>query len=145
MADIREISPSDTAQIAEAILELRPRWKTEAALVDFIDGTLRPTGYRLVGAFEPGSDTAAAALGFRRLASTAWGWYLYVDDLSTLPRARGRGLADALLQWVAEEARRSDCEAIHLDSGVGADRAPAHRLYMRHRLRISAHHFQGDI
>ena len=46
---------------------------------------------------------------------------------------------------VAAEARRSGCEGLHLDSGVGADRAPAHRLYVRHELRISAHHFERDL
>ena len=75
----------------------------------------------------------------------AWGHYLYVDDLSTVPAARGRGHADLLMAWVVDQARRLGCEAVHLDSGVGADRAAAHRLYMRHHLRISSHHFQLEL
>ncbi len=49
------------------------------------------------------------------------------------------------MDWLAEEAARLDCEGLQLDSGVAADRAPAHRLYMRHQLRISAHHFECAI
>jgi hypothetical protein len=44
------------------------------------------------------------------------------------------------MRWVADEARRLGCEAVHLDSGVGADRAAAHRLYMRHGMGITSHH-----
>lgn len=141
MAEIREIPEGTTDQAAAALLLLRPRWQNAAALVEFIDGTLRPAGYRLVGLFEPGGDSAVSVAGFRETFSTAWGHYLYVDDVSTIVEARGRGYADALLTWVVAEARNRHCEAVHLDSGVGGDRAAAHRLYMRHHLEITAHHF----
>jgi hypothetical protein len=49
------------------------------------------------------------------------------------------------MDWLDQEAARLGCEGLHLDSGVAADRAPAHRLYMRHKLRISAHHFERGI
>lgn len=71
----------------------------------------------------------------------AWGHYLYVDDLSTHPDSRRRGHANALLEWLLEEARRLDCDQLHLDSGVELDRADAHRLYLNAGLVISAHHF----
>ncbi|WP_407685464.1 GNAT family N-acetyltransferase [Mycobacterium sp. HUMS_1102779] len=114
-------------------------------MVDFIDTVLRPAGYRLAGAFERPSDAAVSVVGFREAWSAAWGHSLYVDDVSTVASARGRGYADALLRWVIAEARNRECEAIHLDSGVGDDRAAAHRLYMRNHLRISAHHFSREL
>jgi hypothetical protein len=55
------------------------------------------------------------------------------------------GYGEKLMDWLAEEARRLGCEGLHLDSGVAADRASAHRLYMRNGLRISAHHFEREI
>jgi ribosomal protein S18 acetylase RimI-like enzyme len=142
--EIRELPAGQTPLAAEALLALRPRWDSAEALVKFVDVQLRPAGYRLAGAFD-GDAAAVAVIGFRQSWSTSWGHHLYVDDLSTLPWARGRGCADALLRWVSEEARRLGCEALHLDSGVGPDRAAAHRLYMRHRLAITAHHFARDI
>lgn len=42
---------------------------------------------------------------------------------------------------LVEEATRLGCGQLHLDSGVGIDRADAHRLYMNAGLVISAHHF----
>jgi GNAT superfamily N-acetyltransferase len=141
VAQIREIMEGETAQAAEAMLLLRPRWKTADAVIDFIDTKLRPTGYRLVGAFEHSSGAAVSIVGFRELSSTALGYYMYIDDVSTLETARGNGFADELLRWVIADAKRRQCEGVHLDSGVGSDRAAAHRLYMRNRLRISAHHF----
>jgi GNAT superfamily N-acetyltransferase len=145
MVVVREIMPGQGTQAAEALLLLRPRWKTTDAVVDFVDTQLRPVGYRLVGAFENGAATAVAVVGFREAWSTAWGHYLYVDDASTVKSARGRGHADALMKWVIAEARRRNCEAVHLDSGVGSDGASAHRLYVRHHLQISAHHFSLEV
>ncbi|MGC2655881.1 MAG: GNAT family N-acetyltransferase [Mycobacterium sp.] len=127
------------------MLLLRPRWKTAGAVINFVDTHLRPTGYRLAGAFEHSLDAAVSVIGFRELWSTAWGHYMYVDDVSTLETARGHGYADKLLQWVIADAKRRQCEGVHLDSGVGSDRAAAHRLYMRNRLRISAHHFSLEV
>lgn len=141
MVQVREIVEGQTAQGAEAMFALRPRWKTAEAVVEFIDTRLRPIGYRLAGAFEEPPEAAVSVIGFRELWSTAWGHYIYVDDVSTVEVARGGGYADRLMRWVIAEARRRNCEGVHLDSGVGVDRAPAHRLYMRNHMRISAHHF----
>ena len=145
MAQIREIIEGQTPQAVEAMLLLRPRWKTADAVIDFIDNQLRPTGYRLVGAFDNSSGAALSIIGFRELWSTAHGLYMYIDDVSTLETARGNGFADELIRWVIAEAKRHRCDGIHLDSGVGSDRAAAHRLYMRNQMRISAHHFSLEV
>ena len=101
------------------------------AAIDFIDTQLRPTGYRLVGAFEHSSDVRLSVVGFRELWSTALGHYMYIDDVSTLETARGNGFADKLMQSVIADAKRRHCEEVHLDSGVGSDRAAAHHLENR--------------
>jgi GNAT superfamily N-acetyltransferase len=139
---VREIAQGDTALAADALLALRPRWQTPEALAHVVDTRLRPAGYRLIGVFGDGRHSAVAVAGFREVTALAWGHYLYLDDLSTLPTERGAGHADRLLTWLEHEARRLGCEALHLDSGVGPDRAAAHRAYMRHHMRISAHHFE---
>jgi GNAT superfamily N-acetyltransferase len=141
VVDVREICEGQTVQAAAAMLTLRPRWKTSAALVEFIDTRLRPTGYRLFGVFEDDLSAAVSVIGFREMWSTAWGHCLYVDDVSTVRNARGRGYADVLMQWAIAEAERLNCEAVHLDSGVGEERSAVHRLYMRNHLQITAHHF----
>jgi len=140
--DLCEIPEGSTELAAEAMLALRPRWGTSSELVDVIDMRLRPAGYRLVGVFRDGEVSAIAVAGFREVIALAWGCYLYVDDISTLAAERGAGHADRLMTWLEKEAQRLGCEGLHLDSGVAEDRAPAHRLYMRHKLRISALHFE---
>jgi GNAT superfamily N-acetyltransferase len=145
MLALHEIPAGSTELAAEAILVLRPRWGTRAELVKFIDTHLRPVGYRLLGVFRDDAVCAVAVAGFREVMGLAWGRYLYVDDLSTLPAERGAGHADRLMIWLGDEARRLGCEGLHLDSGLAAERAPAHRLYMRHKMRISAHHFERNL
>jgi hypothetical protein len=144
VAQIRQIIKGDTAQAVEAMLLLRPRWRTADAVIDFIDTKLRPTGYRLVGAFEHSAGAAVSIIGFRELWSTAHGHYMYIDDVSTLETARGNGFAE-LMRWVIADAKRRQCDGVHLDSGVGSDRAAAHRLYVRNHMRISAHHFSLEV
>ena len=106
-----------------------------------VDEVQRPEGYRLVGASRapatalPPSPASASGTTWRGAASST------CDDLSTLPDARRRGHGRRLLDWLAEEGRRLGCDQLHLDSGVGLDRADAHRLYLNAGLVITSHHF----
>jgi GNAT superfamily N-acetyltransferase len=138
---VRELQPPETGLAFEAMRALRTDLTDEEAFVRIVDEDQRPEGYRLAGAFEEGEERAVAVAGFRTCHNIAWGHYLYVDDLSTVPEARRRGHARALLDWLLEEAARLGCDQLHLDSGVGLDRADAHRLYLSAGMVISAHHF----
>ena len=141
MPRVRELPEGDTELAARALLELRPHVGSAEALVTAIDRVHRPIGYRLVASFEDGERDAAAVAGFRISQMLAWGRYLYVDDLVTAGDRRGRGHADRVFGWLYEEAVRQGCRQLHLDSGVGPERADAHRFYFRHGLRISSYHF----
>jgi GNAT superfamily N-acetyltransferase len=137
---IREVVPPDTGSVFRAMQALRTDLADEESFVRAVDQAQRPEGYRLVGAFEEG-EPAVAVAGFRTGHNLAWGHYIYVDDLSTLPEARRRGHGRSLLDWLLEEGRRLGCDQLHLDSGVGLDRADAHRLYLNAGMVIASHHF----
>jgi len=138
---VRELGPEETQLAYPALLELRPRQESEADFVRRVNQLQRPEGYRLVASFAEGEPAAVAAAGFRTGHFLAWGHVLYVDDLSTRAAHRRRGHSSALLAWLLDEARRLGCDELHLDSGTGADRADAHRLYFNSGLRITAFHF----
>lgn len=139
-AQTREILLGETHLAHHAMRALRTTYESEQEFVEHVDRVLRPAGYRLLGAFSPDRELAGAVAGFRVSDNLAWGHYLYVDDLSTAPEARRRGLARLLLEWLIEEGRRLVCGQLHLDSGVGSERFDAHRLYHSHGLSIYAHH-----
>ena len=139
--EIRELLEGETGLAYEAMRALRPAYASEADFVARVDGTQRAEGYRLVAAFVADREPAVSAAGFRIGHNLSWGRYLYVDDLSTLPEARGQGHAGALLDWLEAEARRLGCDQLHLDSGTGPERFAAHRVYHAHGLAITAHHF----
>jgi len=141
---IRELAEGETHHAALALLELRPHRGPAAALVAQADAQ-RAAGYRIVASFEEGEDDAAGVAGFRLAENLAWGRHLYVDDLVTRADRRGRGHGGALMRWVAREACRAGCDELHLDSGVGADRQDAHRLYFNSGLRIASYHFQRPV
>ena len=94
-------------------------------------------GYRLAYRSRDGRPVAVA--GFRIGANLAWGRFLYVDDLATLPSERSAGHGAALLAWLADHARAAGCAELHLDSGI--QREAAHRFYRREGLEVSSYHF----
>jgi GNAT superfamily N-acetyltransferase len=95
------------------------------------------TGYRLACVTVSGSPVAVA--GFRVGENLAWGRFLYVDDLVTLPGERSHGYGKALLDWLENYATTEGCGQLHLDSGI--QRKEAHRFYEREGLKISSYHF----
>ena len=141
---VREIPPGDEGSVAGALLELRPRHGTPEA-VAAAAAAQRPDGYRLLGAFDGDGPAAIAAAGFRVQTMLVEGRVLYVDDLSTLPAARGRGAATALLRELDRIGRAEACTALHLDSGVAPERQAAHRRYFGHGMRIASFHFSKPL
>ena len=142
---IIELLSPNTGQAFDAMRALRPALVERDEFVRQVDQRQRPSGYRLIGSLPDQGDPAVAVAGFRLGDNLAWGRHLYVDDLSTLPAARNQGHARFLLEWLHDEARRLQCEQIHLDSGVGVDRTAAHRLYFNAGFRISSHHFAMEL
>jgi GNAT superfamily N-acetyltransferase len=142
---IQEIQAPASHLAYKAMLELRPNIGPESVFADHVDNVQRPEGYRLAGFFVEEDLYAVAVAGFRIFHMLAWGHAMYVDDLSTRYEHRRQGYAGQLMDWLIEEAKRLQCDEFHLDSGVGADRADAHRLYFNKRMRISAYHFSRPI
>lgn len=138
---LTELLPPHTGRAFPAMRELRTGLSNERAFVTQVDQVQRPAGYRLIGCVTDDDGPAVAVAGFRLGDNLAWGRHLYIDDLSTSPAARGQGHAGQLLEWLMREAGRLGCAQIHLDSGVGANRQAAHRLYLNAGYRISSHHF----
>jgi GNAT superfamily N-acetyltransferase len=142
-ATLRELGAGETALAFAAMRALRTHLSDARDFARRVDELQRPQGYRLVAMVE--DDRVVAVAGFRLLEMLASGRVLYVDDLSTLPAARRRGHARALLDWCVEEAARHGCDALHLDSGVGPKRRDAHRLYLNAGMQISSHHFVREL
>ena len=116
---------------------LRPHLNKENFLV-LIQGMIQ-RGYHLIYIEENGKATCAS--GFRFSEHLAWGKVIYIDDLSTLPPARGKGHAGALLDYIHSLARENGCDEVHLDSGCVPARYDAHRLYLKKGYNITSHHF----
>ncbi|MEM6445338.1 MAG: GNAT family N-acetyltransferase [Cyanobacteria bacterium P01_D01_bin.123] len=99
------------------------------------------TGYQL--AYLTESDRPLAVAGFRIGENLAWGRFLYVDDLVTLPEVRSRGHGSTLLAWLTDYARSKHCTQLHLDSGT--QRLAAHQFYRRESLDVSSLHFKRSL
>lgn len=116
--------------------ELRGHLKEEEFL-DNIREQEQLADFKLLGAYTDGEPEGVA--GFRISKCLAWGKFLYVDDLVTLPVERSKGLGKRMMDWLIDYARQQGCARFELDSGV--QRFGAHRFYLRERMEISCHHF----
>jgi GNAT superfamily N-acetyltransferase len=99
------------------------------------------TGYQL--ALVEQADGVVAVAGFRVGENLAWGRFLYVDDLVTLPSHRSNGFGAGLLAWLREFAVKAGCVQMHLDSGI--QRKEAHRFYEREGMSMTSLHFVENI
>lgn len=131
----RAETEADWKRCIPVLLELRTNLTTKECLSRLRLQTQQ--GYQLI-ALEKDEQVLAAA-GYRILHSLKWGKYLYVDDLVTRANCRNQGLGDRLLKWLVREAKKLNCEQIHLDSGT--QRHAAHGFYLKNRLHIIAYHF----
>ena len=99
------------------------------------------SGYRL--AFVQVTDRVVAVASFRVGENLAWGRFLYVDDLVTLPAHRSKGYGAKLLSWLMELAAKEGCQQMHLDSGI--QRKEAHRFYEREGMTMASFHFVENV
>jgi GNAT superfamily N-acetyltransferase len=119
--------------------ELRPHIAEEQFLSQV--RSQEGAGYRL--AYIQETTGVVAIAGFRVGENLAWGRFLYVDDLVTLPRQRSKGHGAKLLSWLKEQAAKEGCKQLHLDSGI--QRKQAHRFYEREGMTMASFHFVEKI
>jgi len=136
-------SADDVRRLRRVIVELRPHL---SSLSDDELATRVLTqiaqGYTLSYVDDGGAE-ALSMIGWREQNNLYYGRHIYVDDLSTLPDARGRGFGGTLLDHVTAIAVQRGIARVTLDSGHA--RTTAHRLYMNKGFVISAHHFVTDV
>lgn len=125
----------DILKCWEVIYQLRPHLVKDK----FVATVLEMIGEGYILAFIEADGKAVSAIGYRYQQYLYNGKHFYIDDLTTLAEARGYGYAGALLDHVAEEARKNNYATVTLDSGH--QRFTAHRLYLNKGFDIVAHHF----
>ncbi len=129
----------DSAEELRAAYPVMCELRSQLAEDEFVDRTRRQfeQGYRLLAAERHHRFVGLA--GFRIADNLAWGHFLYVDDLVTLPDQRSLGIGRELLDWLVDHARSQGCAELHLDSATR--RLDAHRFYLRVGMAITSHHF----
>lgn len=96
-------------------------------------------GYRLIYIIDDITAEVAGFAGYRYLQTLKSGKMIYIDDLFTLAKYRGKGYAGALLGYIHQEAEQTGMKTVHLDSGFS--RHDAHRLYLNKGYVIECLHF----
>ena len=122
-----------------AFKELRPSLEFDSFLAQV--RRQESQSYKILALRHEGIIKSAA--GFRFCEFLAWGKVLYIDDLTSLQNARGKGFAGTLLNWLIEHAKNSGCAGVHLDTGYA--RHAAHRLYLEKGFQFNCHHLALNV
>jgi GNAT superfamily N-acetyltransferase len=120
--------------------ELRPQIESERV---FVEQMLRQKKEGFVLVYFKEGNEIASCMGFRIYETFGWGKILYIDDLITRAKSRRKGFARALLDYAKVQARKQNCNEMHLDSGH--HRFDAHRLYLNFGFKITCHHFAMQV
>lgn len=115
--------------------ELRPRISFNEFLPR-VKKLAANTGFRLVYLKD---EEVKAVGGFRISEWLAGGKYLEIEDLATKDGERSKGYGGEIFDWLAEFAKRENCDQLRLVSHV--KRFAAHRFYLRKGMIIEAHYF----
>jgi len=119
----------------DVMAELRPHLQREEFVAQV--RAMAAEGYRLACLRHDGE--VACVAGYRVATNFHLGRYLYVDDLVSAARHRGKGLGAAMLAWLRRQARAEGCRYLHLDSGT--QRLGAHKFYFCQGMSIGSFHF----
>jgi GNAT superfamily N-acetyltransferase len=114
--------------------QLRPKLSDKTLVADV--RRMQKQGFLLASISDP---EVRAVAGYRYMEMFAFGPLLYVDDLVTDSAKRSHGYGNALLTWLANEAKSHGCRFLTLDSGM--KRLDAHRFYRREGMQEIALHF----
>lgn len=131
-------SDKDIEKICSVLLQLRPQYSMET-LTQQIQEQRRSQNYQL--AYVEQDNQVLCVAGFVMTLKLAWGKCIYIDDLVTDEQHRSTGAGQVLMAWFKSYAANNDCKEIHLDSGVGLNRAAAHKFYLQQGFVIASHHF----
>ncbi|WP_281636744.1 GNAT family N-acetyltransferase [Flavobacterium marginilacus] len=133
------VTDQDIAFCWEAMSLLRPMLK-ENEFVNQIK-EMQKEGYTLL--YISDDDKAVSLAGYRFWTMLYCSKLLYIDDLSTLEKYRGKGYASALLNHIYGIAKEQNCKSVQLDSGPA--RTDAHKLYFKENFTINAYHFNKQL
>ena len=125
----------EIAQSFDAFLELRPHLRSKEVFVTQVMEQYKE-GYEIIAAYE--QDEVVACIGFRFLTTLARGKILYIDDLITKEKTRGKGYGKILLDHVMQIASEHLCKEVHLDTGYA--RHAAHKVYLKQGFEFNCHH-----
>src|SRR3989442_15106891 len=96
----RAITTAELLKCSEVILELRPHLKGRNLAAIF--KRMQPETFRIIYIEDKGRAVAFA--GYRDLTMFFSGKTLYIDDLCTLPKYRGKGYGGEFVEFIFLEA-----------------------------------------
>jgi glucosamine-phosphate N-acetyltransferase len=143
VSQIRECCEADFDQILLLLKQLWPSRELDPAALLFVySNGLASAAQRYICAVENGRVVGFCSL---TLKNNLWqaGYVGHIDELIVDVHYRGRGIGTALLARISQEAVKSGCSRIELDSAF--HRKEAHQFYAAHGFENRAYLFSKTL
>ncbi|MBA4151903.1 MAG: GNAT family N-acetyltransferase [Acinetobacter sp.] len=138
--DIRiATTAAEFAACYHVMRELRNQFDSDT----FVDWVHEQANQGYVLAYIAGPSGPVSVAGYRIRENLAWGRYMQVEDIATLPAYRSKRMGSALAQWLIDQAQQAECLTVHVDSPLGADQLQ--RFCERQGFQVSAQHFSRTL
>ncbi|MEN5058939.1 GNAT family N-acetyltransferase [Sphingobacterium kitahiroshimense] len=126
--EIREVSTEEDIMICkDIILQFSNNFNAERFLQEVIH-MIKKESTHISYLYDIQCEQAVAFITYRHLRTFRRGPLIFIDDLYTTPRCRGRGYAKRLLEHVKQIAHNCEIKTIHLDAGFPV--LPPHFLFL---------------
>lgn len=117
MLTFRTLTTDDDVRCAFPLMAaLRDRIREDTFLAEI--RRQQRDGYELIGGYD--GDRLVTLAGIRRSHTLSRGEHLFVDDLVTDERVRGKGYGTQTIAWLKARARGDGVPRIYLDSRITA-------------------------
>ncbi len=111
----------------------------EAEYMANMEEMMQAGDYRCIAAVNDQGEYLSI-LGFRVGRRLYCGKFFHLDNLIVGKDHRREGLAEKMVDWARDEARRLGCNSILADTYV--ENYPAHKLFMKEGLHIRGYHMR---
>lgn len=119
----------------EIFKDLRPHLKNNNEFIEMVLCQMNEGYLIMAGIID---NNVVGCIGYRIMHTLAWGKILYIDDLISSNKFRNNGCGKQLLGHAIQQAKKLNCNQVHLDTGYS--RHDAHRLYLKNGFQLNCHH-----
>jgi len=135
-----ELIEKEVLHIIIPLLKLLNETTSEEVLKSRLE-VMKESNYQCVGVFD--GEKLIGICGVWILVKHYVGKHVEPDNVVILPKYRGQGIGEMMMQWVTDYARSIDCDALELNCYV--QNSPGLKFWLNDGYKVLGFHLQKKL